>query len=107
MTKSTIPERSGSQHILRDKTVRVCTYDNPVTAMRECWRDGQLQAAYTAKLYALKKWPVGPAAHHFGANIGDWKEGQLVGDRAAMGDKAPPEHPVQLSFDFLGKPHDS
>ena len=78
----------------------ICVYDNPATMMRECWTNGELQAAYAAKLYAYHTWPVPAFAYHFGANIGDWKAGQLVGDIAAMGDKAPGKHPVQLSFDF-------
>lgn len=66
----------------------VCTYDNPMTMMRECWQGGKLQAAYSAELYALKKWPIPAHLYHMGANIGDWKTGQIVGDKAAIGIKA-------------------
>lgn len=62
----------------------VCTYDNPCSMMRECWQNGKLQAAYAAELYALKEWPIPPHLYHMGANIGDWKTGQIWGDKAAM-----------------------
>lgn len=62
----------------------VCTYDNPATMRRECWQDGKLLCSYCAMLYALKKFPVPAELYFFGANIGDWKEGQLVGDKSAM-----------------------
>lgn len=61
----------------------VCVYDNPSTMSRECWQDGQLIRAYQMQLFFLKDWI--PQEHlFFGANIGDWDEGQLVGDRKAM-----------------------
>ena len=62
----------------------VCTFDNPSTMQRECWQDGKLLCAYSATLYALKEWTIPPELYFFGANIGDWKDGQLVGDRDAM-----------------------
>lgn len=62
----------------------VCTYDNPATMQRECWMDGTLLCAYSATLYALKEWPVPERAYFFGANVGDWKTGRMVGDPAAM-----------------------
>jgi len=62
----------------------VCTYDNPMSMMRECWQDGKLQAAYSAKLYALKKWPIPPHLYHIGANIGDFNPGSVWGDITAM-----------------------
>lgn len=73
----------------------VCTYDNPKTMARECWRDGKLVCKYNATLLLRKllPWetqPVPPRYFFFGANIGDWKTGQLVGDASAMsnpGDK--------------------
>ncbi len=66
----------------------VCTFDNPASFARECWQDGQLVCHYAATLYFLKAWPI-PAEHYFfGANIGPWKTGQLVGDPLAIA----PEH---------------
>lgn len=65
----------------------VCTYDNPLTMMRECWQDGVMQAAYPSELYALREWPMHKFGHiyHFGANLmRDWKTGQMVGDPQAM-----------------------
>lgn len=67
----------------------VCTYDNPNTMARECWQDGRLVCKYDAtlllrKLLPAERQPV-PSKHlFFGANIGDWKTGQLVGDASAM-----------------------
>lgn len=64
-----------------------CTYDNPLTMMRECWQDGRLQAAYPMELYCLREWPLHNYGHvyHFGANLlPDWKTGQMAGDPAAM-----------------------
>lgn len=61
-----------------------CTYDNPTTWRRECWRDGRLLCAYDAGLFLLREWTMPAERFFFGANIGDWKEGQLVGDPAAM-----------------------
>jgi len=66
-----------------------CVYDNPDTMARECYRDGQLVCHYTAALLLrkLSPWenqPVPGKYFFFGANIGPWKAGQLVGDRAAM-----------------------
>ena len=61
------------------------TYDNPATQARECWQDGKLVAAYQMPLLvAAGHWP--PPAHRFfmGANIGPWKEGQMIGDKTAM-----------------------
>jgi hypothetical protein len=62
----------------------VCTFDNPATMRRECWQDGRLLCSYAFELYVLKEWPVPGRLYFFGANIGDWKTGQLVGDSAAM-----------------------
>jgi hypothetical protein len=63
----------------------VCTFDNPNTFRRECWQDGRLICSYSASIlppYALK--PI-PGEHlFFGANIGDWKTGQLLGDATAI-----------------------
>lgn len=63
---------------------KVCTYDNPATMARECWQDGKLVVSYSAELFFLKKWPVPRELYFFGASIGDWKTGQLVGDADAL-----------------------
>ena len=63
----------------------ICTYDNPATMARECWQDGRLIYHYKAELFALKYWTIPARMFFFGANIGDWKTGQLVGDIAALG----------------------
>lgn len=62
----------------------VCTYDNPATMCRECWQNGELIDSYSAELYTLKMWPLPARRYFFGADIGDWRTGQLVGDPAAM-----------------------
>lgn len=67
----------------------VCTYDNPATMARECWQDGKLVCSYSAEALLQKsppwqKQPIPPDRFFFGANVGDWKTGQLVGDREAM-----------------------
>ena len=59
----------------------VCTYDNPATMCRECWQDGELLHSYSLALMEQK----GPKYFFFGANIGAWKKGQMVGDSAAIG----------------------
>lgn len=62
----------------------VCTYDNPATMQRECWQDGRLLCAYSAEFWALKRWRIPAHIFFFGANVGDWKTGQLFGDIDAM-----------------------
>jgi len=65
------------------------TYDNPATMYRECWQDGKLLCSYSVALMNLKgQWPPPPRSFFFGANIGDWKTGQMVGDSAAMSSNA-------------------
>ena len=65
---------------------KVCVYDNPATMSRECWQDGKLLCSYSFNVlppFADK--PI-PAKHYFfGANIGPWKTGQLVGNPEATG----------------------
>ena len=51
---------------------------------RECWQDGRLLCHYQAHLYFLEKWTVPRELYFFGANIGTWKTGQIVGDKNAM-----------------------
>ena len=65
--------------------MKVATYDNPSTGCRECWQDGQLICHYSAELLLTKPFPIPPELFFFGANIGDWKPGQIVGDKEATG----------------------
>ena len=64
--------------------MKICTYDNPASMARECWQDGELICHYQAELYFLKEWTVPRELYFFGANIGEWKIGQIVGDITAM-----------------------
>lgn len=66
-----------------------CIYDNPATMARECWQDGDLVCHYSFVLLSpFAKEPI-PAEHFFfGANIGSWKLGQMVGDAEAMSSNA-------------------
>lgn len=66
----------------------VCVHDNPVTMSRECWEDGELFRAYSAFILPpFAESPI-PAEHFFfGANIGPWKEGQIVGNPEAIGEE--------------------
>ncbi len=67
--------------------IKVCTYDNPWTFCRECWRDGELVCSYSCELLpGVAKDPIPARFFFFGANIGDWNPGQLIGDRAALGE---------------------
>ena len=63
--------------------MKTCVYDNPATMARECWQDGKLVCHYKADLFALKE-PIPARKFFFGANIGDWVTGQIVGDKEAM-----------------------
>ena len=60
-----------------------CTYDNPDTFSRECWQDGRLLCSYSAKILQSKGFE-GSAQFFFGANIGPWRTGQMIGDRDAV-----------------------
>lgn len=65
----------------------VCTYDNPATMARECWQDGKVRSQYSFQLlppYASE--PIPGKYFFFGANIGPWKPGQMVGDAGAISD---------------------
>ena len=73
--------------------VKTCVIDNPNTMARECWQDGKLIYSYSSLLFITKSvrdpaktaWDDLPAERvFFGAAIGPWKEGQIVGDIAAM-----------------------
>ena len=70
-----------------------CTIDNPATMARECWQDGKLVCSYPALLFMHKStrdpsksaWDDLPAERRFfGANVGPWKDGQVLGDAEAM-----------------------
>lgn len=72
----------------------VCVYDNPNTFFREVWQDGKLVCAYSAhlllrKLAAWETQPIPGDKLHFGANIGNWREGQLIGDASAVRSSPP------------------
>jgi hypothetical protein len=79
----------------------VCTYDNPKTMQRECWADGRLLCAYSfTVLEPLAKHLIPSTLYFFGANVGPWEKGQVVGDFAAVSDCAriahtPGEHTNQ------------
>ncbi len=65
------------------RIMNCCTYDNPATMARECWQDGKLICKYDSTLFFLPN-PI-PAEHYFfGANIGPWNEGQLVGNKKGL-----------------------
>ncbi len=62
----------------------VCTYDNPATMQRECWQNGRLLCAYSHSiLQDVAREPIPGRLLFFGANVGDWKAGQCLGDPAA------------------------
>ena len=65
--------------------VAVCTYDNPATWARECWQDGKILCHYAARLLPpFAKRPIPGHLFFFGANIGPWETGQMVGDPSAI-----------------------
>lgn len=62
---------------------KIVTYDNPATFYRECWQDGELIYALSASCIITENYP--PAElFFFGANVGQWVEGQHFGDLDAM-----------------------
>lgn len=67
------------------KNSAVCTYDNPDTCRREFWQDGQVIFSIAKTVFFLRKWPIPPRYFFFGADIGPWKSGQVVGDPEAIG----------------------
>jgi hypothetical protein len=75
---------------MTEPDIRVCVYDNPATMQRECWQNGKIICSYTASLlppFAKTKIP----AHllFFGANIGEWITGQLIGNKDAVDREQP------------------
>ncbi|MCB1886602.1 MAG: hypothetical protein KDH20_03245 [Rhodocyclaceae bacterium] len=65
--------------------MKICTYDNPATWHRECWQRGKLICSYSYRLLSpFAEHPIPADRFFFGANIGPWKPGQLIGDAEAM-----------------------
>lgn len=68
-----------------------CVYDNPATSQRECWQDGKLVVSYKAELFLSKKEFEQRSRRgmkvFFGANVGEFNSGQIVGDISAMPNK--------------------
>ena len=72
----------------------VCTYDNPQTMQRECWADGRLLCAYDAGiLEPVAKHLIPSQLFFFGANVGPWETGQLIGDPSALPTIMPEPNP--------------
>ena len=72
--------------------MKVCTYDNPASMARECWANGKLVCHY--QMHILPDFtdkPIPAYRFFFGANIGPWKAGQLVGDSTAIDAAQRPE----------------
>ena len=66
----------------------ICTYDNPATMARECWQDGRLFYSYSCQLFPpYAKSRIPGALLFFGANIGEWEPGRMVGDAEAIGER--------------------
>lgn len=71
------------------EVMAVCTYDNPATMNRECWENKKSLVFYSCRLLPpFAKEPIPEKYLFFGANIGAWRSGQLVGDPDAMNDNA-------------------
>lgn len=71
---------------------RVATYDNPATQCRECWANGKIVASYKMPLLeAAGHWPPPPRRFFFGANVGPWVEGQIIGNPAAIATREEPK----------------
>lgn len=65
--------------------MKCCTYDNPKTMQRECWREGELLCSYSFEIF-YQPLMIPSKDLFFGANIGPWKAGQIVGNKEAMGE---------------------
>ena len=63
----------------------ICTYDNPATMCRECWQDGKLICSYSYTFFSFEKCQIPVKNFFFGANIGIWIEGQIIGNSEAIG----------------------
>lgn len=64
-------------------SMAICVYDNPVTMQRECWRNGNLRCAYSYEVI-IGATEIPSKYFFFGANIGSWVTGQIVGDPKAL-----------------------
>ena len=60
--------------------MKTAVYDNPSTMCRESWQDCKL--LYRYYFAALEEIPS--YLYFFGANIGKWKAGQIIGDVGAI-----------------------
>jgi hypothetical protein len=62
-----------------------CVYDSEKSMRRECWQDGVIIHSYDMKtLEPFAKDPIPASQLFFGANIGPWKRGQIVGEASAI-----------------------
>ena len=71
------------------KPIIVCVYDNVDTMCRECWQNGRLLYSYSAASIETKpaSWETQPIPSEylfFGANVGSWVPGRLIGEKSAM-----------------------
>lgn len=64
--------------------MKLLVYDNPATMRRECWQDGTVIWSCAFDLFYMEPFPIPPRNFFFGANIGPWKKGQMVGDPEAL-----------------------
>lgn len=60
-----------------------CVFDNPATMCREAYTDGRLIAHLSLAVMETKGF-TGHRSIPFYLNIGRWKTGRVVGDRAAL-----------------------
>lgn len=72
---------------MKEISVKVCTYDNPVSMRRECWSDGEIIWSCCFTALFRDPFPIPHEKFFFGANVGEWKEGQLIGDVTAVADE--------------------
>lgn len=72
--------------MMQANEIKTCVFDNPATFSRECWQDGKLIAAYSAQILPpfAKVATIPPRCFFFGANVGEWKNGQIIGDKDAL-----------------------
>ena len=63
---------------------KVAVYDNPATWRREGWVDGSMRMFITAELLLQKGFRGDRYAFPWQLNVGDWKEGQIIGDPDAI-----------------------
>lgn len=63
--------------------MKTCIYDNPDTMAREAWQDGKF-IGHTMAALLMSKGFRGHRDWPFYFNVGPWKSGQVIGDRAAL-----------------------